>query len=87
MPPTKCTATTAKRQPCKAWAQPGTDPPLCAAHNPATPTGAPRGNRNVQTHGAYTQPDPEPATISEIIAASPPSSAPSSGHKPAVSRA
>lgn len=66
--PRHCTALTARGQPCKAWAQPGTEPPLCAAHNPKTPTGAPPHNRNAQTHGAYTASDPPPATIAAIIA-------------------
>ena len=54
---TRCTAQTRKGIPCKAWAVPGTEPPLCAAHGGANALpGAPTGNRNAQTHGAYSRP-------------------------------
>lgn len=34
-PPTRCTATTTRGQPCKRWAVRGSDPPRCAAHGGA----------------------------------------------------
>lgn len=52
---TRCRATKGDGMPCRAWAVQGTDPPRCAAHGGApTPPGAPAGNNNAQTHGAYT---------------------------------
>jgi hypothetical protein len=68
MPSTRCTATTAKGQPCKAWAVQGTVPPRCAAHSGAArPPGAPAGNRNARTHGAYSAAeDQAPGTESHI---------------------
>lgn len=53
MPPqlTKCTATTTKGQPCKAWAILESEPPLCSAHSGLC--GAPKGNENAVTHGYY----------------------------------
>ena len=53
MPPqlTKCTATTAKGKPCKAWAIRASNPPLCAPH--AGLTGGSKGNQNAVTHGYY----------------------------------
>jgi hypothetical protein len=60
----RCTATTRTGRPCRAWAVKGTDPPRCASHR-RSPSGdggtgnrigAPPGNTNAQTHGAYTQP-------------------------------
>jgi hypothetical protein len=51
---TRCTATTAAQQPCRAWAVQGSDPPLCAAHGGrGKRPGAPNGNANAVTHGAY----------------------------------
>ena len=52
----RCTATTAKGQPCKAWAVHGTDPPRCASHGGARPPGAPAGNKNAEKHGTYSDP-------------------------------
>ena len=52
----RCTATTRKGQPCRAWAVPGTDPPRCAAHGGvASKPGAPSGNQNAVTHGFYAR--------------------------------
>jgi len=53
----RCTATTAKGIPCKAWAQAHTDPPRCAAHASGSRAGAPQGNTNATRHGAYSAPD------------------------------
>ena len=51
----RCTATTAAGTPCKSWAMPGTDPPVCAAHGGTTRRiGAPVGNQNRTTHGTYS---------------------------------
>ncbi len=52
-PNTKCTAVTAKGQPCKAWAIHQSDPPRCAPHSGIT--GPPRGNSNAVTHGIYAK--------------------------------
>ena len=50
----RCTATTAKKMPCKAWAVRGSDPPLCGAHGGGLGRpGAPAGNENALIHGAY----------------------------------
>ena len=50
-----CTHTTAKGTPCKAWAIRGSQPPTCAAHQKGPRhVGAPQGNVNALTHGAYT---------------------------------
>lgn len=57
-------------QPCRAWAVRGSEPPRCAAHRvdggPAV--GAPPGNANRVTHGAYARPASPPATIDDVIA-------------------
>ena len=66
--PKRCTATTSKSQPCQAWAVADTDPPRCAAHGGASaPPGAPAGNQNARTHGAYSRPDIEPKSIDDLI--------------------
>lgn len=55
----KCTATTAADQPCKAWAVHDSDPPRCSAHGGGRgKIGAPPGNDNAQTHGAYATQEP-----------------------------
>lgn len=66
---TRCTATRQDGHPCKAWARADTDPPRCAAHDPATPSpGAPTGNVNAVRHGFYQRPPTAaPPTIDEII--------------------
>lgn len=52
----RCTATTAKHQPCRAWPVKGSNPPRCSAHGGTDARiGAPDGNTNAQTHGAYAQ--------------------------------
>ena len=59
----RCTHTTAKGQPCKAWAVKGSDPPTCAAHagltsacpEPRRRAGAPAANQNARTHGFYAR--------------------------------
>ena len=38
--------------PCKAWAMPNSEPPVCASHG-GRGVGAPRGNQNRRTHGLY----------------------------------
>lgn len=48
---TTCTATRTDGKPCRAHAIRGTDPPRCAAHS--RNVGAPAGNQNRVTHGAY----------------------------------
>ena len=51
----RCTATTQSGSPCKAWAVHGTEPPLCSAHAGRNiGAGAPEGNDNAKTHGAYS---------------------------------
>ena len=67
--PQRCTATTARKTRCKAWAVPGTDPPRCAAHGGSTKRpGAPPGNRNALKHGFYAQPTHPLTSIVDIIA-------------------
>jgi uncharacterized protein YjcR len=52
----KCTATTAKGDPCKAWAVKGTEPPRCSAHAKRNVgAGAPAGNSNARKHGFYSR--------------------------------
>jgi hypothetical protein len=52
-----CSATTRSGRPCRGRAIRDTDPPLCSAHGGAASSpGAPKGNVNAQTHGAYTVP-------------------------------
>ena len=64
----RCTATTAKHQPCQAWAVPGSQPPLCAAHGGASKLpGAPQGNKNALKHGFYVHYEAPGATIDDII--------------------
>lgn len=69
MTKTRCTATTRKGNPCRAWSVPNTQPPRCAAHGGAQkPPGAPVGNRNATTHGLYaSNTTPHALTISDII--------------------
>ena len=56
----QCTATNRRGTRCKAWAVPGTQPPLCAAHGGASnPPGAPTGNKNAVTHGFYANSAPK----------------------------
>ena len=65
----RCTATTAKQRPCKAWAVSGTDPSRCAAHGGAgAPPGAPSGNNNATTHSAYAS-NQAPADLPAAITA------------------
>ena len=64
----KCEATTAKGQPCRAWAVQDSSPPRCAAHGgTGKQPGAPAGNKNAKTHGLYAQSDTPCLTISDII--------------------
>ena len=49
---TKCSETKPDGTPCKAWAMPKTDPPLCSAHG-GRKGGAPKGNQNARSHGGY----------------------------------
>jgi len=56
-PMPQCTATTRAGQRCKNHAVAGSDPPRCSSHGGGhSPVGAPPGNTNAQTHGAYTRP-------------------------------
>ena len=51
-----CTATTKKGNPCRNWAVHNSSPPRCSAHGGGERTvGAPEGNTNAQTHGAYAE--------------------------------
>lgn len=66
---TRCTATTAKGQPCRAWAVPNSQPPLCAAHGGAAKSpGAPAGNKNALIHGFYAHYDTPGVGIDAVIA-------------------
>ncbi len=65
---TRCTAQTAKKTPCKAWAVRSSDPPRCAAHGGGKQIGAPAGNKNAEKHGFYAAPDKPLATIEDVIA-------------------
>ncbi len=48
----RCTATTRKGKPCHSWPTHGSN--QCAAHGGTkAKIGAPPGNKNAQTHGAY----------------------------------
>lgn len=68
MSPQKCEALTAKGTPCRAWAIPNKRPARCSAHRETTKDhGAPTGNKNAQTHGAYSSSEP-PANLDEAIA-------------------
>jgi hypothetical protein len=52
---------------CRAWAVRGSEPLRCAAHGGASsPVGAPKGNKNRQTHGAYAAPV-EIHDISDVV--------------------
>lgn len=66
--PQRCTALKADGTPCKAWAMPDTDPPVCAAHGGGRKRpGAPVGNRNALKHGFYAQPPQPLITIADVI--------------------
>lgn len=56
---TTCTAYKRDGSPCQAHAIRGSDPPRCSAHG-GRAVGAPTGNHNRQTHGAYSKQPPEP---------------------------
>jgi len=65
----RCSATTRKGHPCKAWAVHGTDPPRCASHGGTkTRIGPPQGNTNAQTHGVYNQTCDPPVDLDTRIA-------------------
>jgi hypothetical protein len=58
----RCSHTTARGQPCRAWALRDSDPPTCSTHarrpfeagpDGARTAGAPPGNQNSVTHGFY----------------------------------
>ena len=58
MAATRCTHTTVKDQPCKAWAIRDSDPPVCIAHSGHR--SGPVGNQNARQHGFYASAlDPE----------------------------
>ena len=48
----RCSQITRAGKPCKAWALPNTDPPLCFAHSGQA--GAPPANQNAAQHGFYS---------------------------------
>ena len=50
-----CGHTTARGQPCRAWAVKGSDPPACSAHAGHARGGAPSANQNARTHGFYAR--------------------------------
>ena len=56
-----CTATRQDGQPCRAHAVRGTSPPRCSAHRTQSQIGAPPGNQNARTHGAYSHVQPDAA--------------------------
>jgi hypothetical protein len=57
----RCSAPKANGQPCRAWAVRGTNPPVCAAHGGSRgKIGAPEGNQNAVSHGAYAKGDELP---------------------------
>ena len=71
MPPNpnrrRCTATTKSGAPCRAWAVRDSNPPLCAAHaRITTGAGAPAGNQNRRTHGAYAAPRFDPPSLAQL---------------------
>ena len=52
----RCTHTTARGQPCRAYAVRDSDPPTCATHGRLTVgAGAPQHNQNRRTHGFYSR--------------------------------
>ena len=67
--PRRCTATTRRGLPCRAWAVPDTNPPTCAAHRATPRPGAPIGNTNALKHGGYASTAHQPgAGLQPIIA-------------------
>jgi hypothetical protein len=53
---TKCTATTGRGDPCRAWATHDTNPPVCAAHaRRAAGAGGPDGDQEHPTAGFYSR--------------------------------
>jgi hypothetical protein len=76
MPPNpnrrRCTATTKTGAPCRAWAvrnpsPDGPEQPLCAAHaRLTTGAGAPPGNQNRRTHGAYAAQYHDPPSLAQL---------------------
>lgn len=60
----RCSASCANGRPCRAWAVRGES--KCAAH--LGRVGAPVGNKNRQTHGAYSQSDVKIEGIEDVVA-------------------
>jgi len=64
----RCTARTQDGSPCRAWAVRGTEPPRCSAHaGRNVGAGAPAGNQNAKTHGAYSDLI-EPHELARLVA-------------------
>ncbi|MCW7072212.1 MAG: hypothetical protein OCU12_07825 [Methanophagales archaeon] len=64
----QCSATTAKGEPCKAYAMHDSDPPICAVHAKRNKgRGAKPGNQNSRQHGFYGQ-TYTPEEIADLIA-------------------
>jgi hypothetical protein len=59
----RCTALTRAGQPCRAWAVAGSD--RCAAHSGKV--GAPKGNKNRETHGFYAKAVDNLETIDDVV--------------------
>ena len=66
----KCTATTAKATPCRAWAVRGSQPPRCSAHGGGRgPEGAPNGNENAVSRGGCLAADADRGQLERRSAA------------------
>ena len=66
--PNQCSATTKAGRPCRGRPVRETDPPLCSAHGGTKQKfGAPAGNKNARTHGAY-EPAPRTPNLAARIA-------------------
>lgn len=64
----RCPATNKNGEPCKAWAVRTSDPPLCAPHGGGkSDIGAPDGNDNATTHGAYSLSATPPTDLTSRI--------------------
>ncbi|MBN1640377.1 MAG: hypothetical protein JXA09_04005 [Anaerolineae bacterium] len=54
--PIRCTATTRRGQPCRAWAVQGSDPPRCAAHGGSAPPPRVLDAGSAEAHCACSDP-------------------------------
>jgi hypothetical protein len=79
--PRRCTAVTRKGTDCKAWAVPGSEPPLCSAHGGRPPASSPGPEENAHPLESSGPPldgtgrgpvegavRPGPCTIEDVIA-------------------